>query len=65
MPMKGTTPAFEPTRTGLTKDSLQRAVLDNLTFVQAIPTGYAIRYDWYMALAFSVRDRLLGLLDLA
>ena len=60
MPTKDTTPAREPTRTGLTRDALQRAVLDNLTFVQATPPAYASRHDWYMALAYSVRDRLLA-----
>jgi starch phosphorylase len=53
-------PAYEPTRTALTKDALQRAVLDNLTFVQGTPPAYATRHDWYMALAYSVRDRLLA-----
>jgi starch phosphorylase len=50
----------EPTRTGLSAESLQRAVLDNLTFVQGTPQAYATRHDWYMALAYSVRDRLLA-----
>jgi starch phosphorylase len=50
----------EPTRTGLTAEALQRAVLDNLAFVQGAPPAYATRHDWYMALAYSVRDRLLA-----
>ncbi len=50
----------EHTRTGLSAESLQRAVLDNLTFVQGTPRAYATRHDWYMALAYSVRDRLLA-----
>jgi glycogen phosphorylase len=50
----------EPTRTGLGVDTLQRAVLDNLAYVQARPPSFATPHDWYMALAYSVRDRLLA-----
>jgi len=49
----------EPTRTGLSAETLQRAVLDNLTYIQARLPELATPYDWYMALAFSVRDRML------
>ena len=49
----------EPTRTGLSAETLQRAVLDNLTYIQARLAELATPYDWYMALAFSVRDRML------
>jgi starch phosphorylase len=60
MTAKQTTPAYEPTRTGRSAEALQRAVLDNLAFVQATPPAYATRHDWYLALAYSVRDRLLA-----
>jgi glycogen phosphorylase len=50
----------EPTRTGLAADTLQRAVLDNLAYLQARVPERATPYDWYMALAYSVRDRLLA-----
>ena len=50
----------EPTRTGLAADTLQRAVLDNLAYLQARLPEFATPYDWYMALAYSVRDRLLA-----
>jgi glycogen phosphorylase len=50
----------EPTRTGLAADTLQRAVLDNLAYLQARLPELATPYDWYMALAYSVRDRLLA-----
>ncbi len=49
----------EPTRTGLSADALQRAVLDNLVYVLARPPAVATPHDWYMALAYSVRDRML------
>jgi len=49
----------EPTRTGLAAETLQRAVLDNLTYIQARLAELATPHDWYMALAFTVRDRML------
>jgi len=51
--------APEPTRTGLSAETLQRAVLDNLTYIQARLPELATPHDWYMALAFTVRDRML------
>jgi starch phosphorylase len=55
-----TTGTGEPTRTGLAADTLQRAVLDNLAYLQARFPAVATTYDWYMALSYSVRDRLLA-----
>jgi starch phosphorylase len=49
----------EPTRTGLSAETLQRAVLDNLTYIQARLPELATPHDWYMALAYTVRDRML------
>ncbi len=46
-------------RTGLTVETLKRAFLDNLFYVQGKFPGLATRNDYYMALAFTVRDRLL------
>src|SRR6516164_7259333 len=54
-----TAPA-EPIRTGLAAGTLQRAVLDNLLYLQARFPRIASPYDWYMALAYSVRDRMLA-----
>jgi glycogen phosphorylase len=51
---------LEPTRTGLAADTLQRAVLDNLAYLQARYPDIATTHDWYMALAYSVRDRMLA-----
>jgi starch phosphorylase len=50
----------ESTRTGLAADTLARAVLDNLAYLQARLPEIATAYDWYMALAYSVRDRMLA-----
>jgi starch phosphorylase len=49
----------EPIRTGLAAATLQRAVLDNLVCLQGRYPGVATPHDWYMALAFTVRDRML------
>jgi len=50
---------YEPTRTGLSPDSLARALRDNLFFTQGKIPGVATHHDWYAALAYTVRDRLL------
>jgi glycogen phosphorylase len=46
-------------RTGLSAGALGRAIVDNLTYVQGRSPSLATRRDWYMALAHTVRDRLL------
>ena len=46
-------------RTGLGEEAIAAAVADNLHYEQAIPSQFASRHDWYMALALAVRDRLL------
>jgi len=46
-------------RTGLGKDALKRAFLDNLYYVQGKFPTLATKHDYYLALAYSVRDRLL------
>ena len=51
---------LDPTRIGLTADALRRAVLDNLAYLQARYPEIATPHDWYMALAYSVRDRMLA-----
>jgi starch phosphorylase len=38
---------------------MAQALLDNLRFLQATSPQHATRNDWYMALAFTVRDRML------
>jgi glycogen phosphorylase len=50
----------EHTRTGLSAETLRHAVLDNLAYIQARLPETATPHDWYMALAYSVRDRLLA-----
>ncbi|MEL6940325.1 MAG: glycogen/starch/alpha-glucan phosphorylase [Cyanobacteria bacterium J06598_1] len=59
------TPAVHPTvrieddRTGVTPETLKRAFLDNLFYVQGKSPEIASLHDYYMALAYTVRDRML------
>ena len=50
----------ETIRTGLAAGPLRRAVLDNLLYLQGRFPRIASPHDWYMALAYSVRDRMLA-----
>jgi starch phosphorylase len=52
-------PPIERARTGLSKDALKRAFLDNLFYIQGKFPALATQKDYYMALAYMVRDRLL------
>lgn len=58
-PTSGANPSAESARSGLSIDALRRGVLDNLVCLQARTPGIATPHDWYMALAYSVRDRML------
>ncbi len=49
----------ENIRTGTSPETLAQALLDNLYYVQGRPPELATKNDWYMALAYTVRDRLL------
>jgi starch phosphorylase len=50
----------EDIRTGSTVDALERAIMDNLRFAQGRVPANATLNDWYMALAYTVRDHLLA-----
>jgi starch phosphorylase len=50
---------IEDDRTGMTVETLKRAFADNLYYVQGKNESLATPYDYYMALAYTVRDRLL------
>lgn len=52
-------PPMEDDRTGVSIDTLKRAFLDNLFYTQGKFPGIASKHDYYMALAYTVRDRLL------
>jgi glycogen phosphorylase len=49
----------EEIRTGTSVDALAQAILDNLHYVQGRVPEIATRNDWYMAVAYTVRDRML------
>ena len=49
----------EKIRTGLGADAIAEDLIDNLYFLQAKLPLHATRNDWYMALAYTVRDRML------
>lgn len=51
--------AMEDDRTGLSIPTLRRALADNLFYIQGKFPGVATQNDYYMALAYTVRDRLL------
>jgi len=46
-------------RTGSGTDTIARALLDNLRCLQGKLPQHATRNDWYMALAYTVRDRMI------
>ena len=49
----------EDDRTGMTIETLHRAFADNLYYIQGKNELTATPYDYYMALSYTVRDRLL------
>ncbi|MEM1367780.1 MAG: glycogen/starch/alpha-glucan phosphorylase [Cyanobacteria bacterium P01_H01_bin.15] len=50
---------IEDDRTGMSPDTLKRAFADNLFYLQGVDESAATFYDYYKALAYTVRDRLL------
>ncbi len=54
------TPDNDHIRTGLTPDELEQAIVDNLYLIQGRIPRTATRNDWYMAVAYTVRDRILS-----
>jgi len=55
-----TTPSQEHSRTGRSADAIRRDFLGNLYCLQARFPAIATKNDQYMALAYTVRDRLLN-----
>jgi starch phosphorylase len=46
-------------RTGLGADEIVEALIDNLHCLQAKLPQHATRNDWYLALAYTIRDRMM------
>jgi glycogen phosphorylase len=46
-------------RTGFSTEAIKQAIFDNLQFVQARVPELATQNDWYMAVACTIRDRML------
>ena len=51
--------ATESVRSGLGVDAITEGLIENLHCLQAKLPQHASRNDWYMALAYTVRDRML------
>ncbi len=51
--------AGENTRTGTSVTAIKQAILDNLCYVQGKVPELATKNDWYMAVAYTVRDRMI------
>jgi starch phosphorylase len=56
---KSTSVHVEDDRTGLEVETIRRALADNLVYIQGRFPSNATQNDLYMALAYTVRDRLL------
>ena len=57
-PIEQTKIHVEDDRTGMSVQTLKRALADNLYYVQGKSESFATPHDYYMALAHTVRDRL-------
>jgi glycogen phosphorylase len=58
-PGTGSSPLAEDVRSGLEAGTIARAMRDHLAYLQARFPSVATRNDRYMALAYTIRDRLL------
>src|SRR5215472_15874681 len=50
----------ESVRTGRSAAEIKQAILDNLYYVQCRIPVLATTNDWYMAVAYAVRDRMMS-----
>jgi starch phosphorylase len=51
---------YEGNQTGESVEALKRAIMDNLYYREARIPAVATRNDWYMAVAYTVRDRIMN-----
>src|SRR6185437_10372484 len=54
-----TDPKTEDERVALNKEAFKHDLLDNLFCIQGKNPALATRHDYYLALAYTVRDRML------
>ncbi len=59
MNRRGSDPKTEDERIALSKEAFKHDFLDNLFCVQGKTPALATRHDYYLALAYTVRDRML------
>jgi starch phosphorylase len=52
--------ACEDNHTGESVETLKRAIMDNLYYREARIPAVATRNDWYLAVAYTVRDRIMN-----
>ena len=52
--------SLDAARTGNSTADLKQAILDNLYFIQGRIPELATPHDWYMALSYTVRDRMMA-----
>ena len=50
----------EDDRTGITVETLKKAILENLQYVVGKDAESATEMDYFMAIAYTVRDRILA-----
>ena len=50
---------LQSTRVTNDPETLKQAILDHLYYTQARPVNLATVNDWYMAVAYTVRDRMM------
>jgi glycogen phosphorylase len=46
-------------RTGITPEEIKQSILDNLNYTVGRSPELATQNDWYLAVAFSLRDRMM------
>lgn len=59
-PLHQPTPTVDDDRTGMKVETLKQAILENLRYVMGKDPEFATEMDYFMAIAYTVRDRILA-----
>ena len=59
-PLQNELALFEDDRTGVKVETLKQAILENLRYVVGKDPDFATEMDYFMAIAYTVRDRILA-----